>query len=113
MEDLFVADKFQNIVVDDISLDVRAGEIVGIAGVQGNGQTELVEAITGLQKPLSGVKIILLGEDITKVIPARNHWNWALHMSPKTARRWTGAALPDCGKPGFVHLLQGSLLQRV
>ena len=36
-----------------VSLDVRAGEIVGVAGVQGNGQTELVEVITGL-RPASG-----------------------------------------------------------
>lgn len=68
VEDLLVADKFQNIVVDHISLDVRAGEIVGIAGVQGNGQTELVEAITGLKKIASG-KVILLNQDITKLSP--------------------------------------------
>ena len=37
--------------VDDVSFDVRAGEILGIAGVAGNGQEELVEAITGLRKP--------------------------------------------------------------
>ncbi len=49
-------------------LDVRAGEIVGIAGVQGNGQTELVEAITGLKKISSG-KVSLLNQDITKSSP--------------------------------------------
>ncbi|MDD3949440.1 MAG: ATP-binding cassette domain-containing protein [Anaerolineaceae bacterium] len=49
VENLTVADKFQNIVVDDVSLEVYSGEIVGIAGGQGNGQTELVYAITGLQ----------------------------------------------------------------
>lgn len=68
IDDLVVADKFQNIVVDNISLDVHAGEIVGIAGVQGNGQTELVEAITGLQKVADG-KITLLGHDISKASP--------------------------------------------
>jgi ABC-type uncharacterized transport system ATPase subunit len=40
--------------VDDLSLDVRAGEIVGIAGVQGNGQDELVECIAGLRTPGAG-----------------------------------------------------------
>ncbi|MBW6466757.1 MAG: ABC transporter ATP-binding protein [Brevefilum sp.] len=65
---LTVADKFQNIVVDNVSLDVHAGEIVGIAGVQGNGQTELVEAITGLRKSAGG-KITLLGQEITKATP--------------------------------------------
>jgi general nucleoside transport system ATP-binding protein len=48
----------------DFSIDVRAGEIVGIAGIDGNGQTELVEAITGLTKPESG-RITLNGKDIT------------------------------------------------
>ena len=40
--------------VKELSLDVRAGEIVGIAGIDGNGQTELVEALTGLRKVESG-----------------------------------------------------------
>jgi simple sugar transport system ATP-binding protein len=70
IENLVVADKFQNIVVDDVSLDVHAGEIVGVAGVQGNGQTELVEALTGLHKSTEG-KIILLDEDITKATPRK------------------------------------------
>ncbi|HHU50291.1 MAG TPA: ABC transporter ATP-binding protein [Firmicutes bacterium] len=50
--------------VKDFSLTVRAGEIVGVAGVDGNGQTELVEAITGLRKAESG-RILLQGVDIT------------------------------------------------
>ena len=50
--------------VKDFSLTVRSGEIVGIAGVDGNGQTELVEAIAGLRKCESG-SIIFNGRDIT------------------------------------------------
>jgi general nucleoside transport system ATP-binding protein len=68
IEDLVVADKSQEICVDKISLEVRAGEILGIAGVQGNGQTELVDAITGLKKTASG-KITLLGKNITNASP--------------------------------------------
>lgn len=68
IENMVVADKFQNIVVDHVSLDVRQGEIVGIAGVQGNGQTQLVEAVTGLTKVADG-KVTLLGEDISKASP--------------------------------------------
>jgi simple sugar transport system ATP-binding protein len=68
IENLVVADKFQNIVVDDVSIDVHAGEIVGVAGVQGNGQTELVEALTGLKKSAEGT-IKLLDQDITKATP--------------------------------------------
>jgi simple sugar transport system ATP-binding protein len=50
--------------VDDISFDVRAGEIFGIAGVEGNGQTELIEAIAGLREPASGT-VRLDGRDVT------------------------------------------------
>ncbi len=51
-------------VVQDISFDVRAGEILGIAGVAGNGQDELVEAITGLRRSTGGT-IRLSGQNIT------------------------------------------------
>lgn len=50
--------------VKGLSLDVRSGEIVGIAGVDGNGQTELINAITGLSRAESG-SIIVRGQDIT------------------------------------------------
>jgi general nucleoside transport system ATP-binding protein len=49
--------------VDDVSFTVRAGEIVGIAGVSGNGQSELLELISGISKPTSG-QIIFEGKDI-------------------------------------------------
>jgi simple sugar transport system ATP-binding protein len=68
IQDLVVTDKFKNIVVDHASLEVRSGEVVGIAGVQGNGQTELVEAITGLRKS-DGGQITLLGKNITHATP--------------------------------------------
>ena len=51
-------------VVDDVSLSVRAGEIVCIAGIDGNGQSELVYALTGIMKADSG-NILLNGKDIT------------------------------------------------
>src|SRR3984893_17312333 len=54
--------------VDDLSLDVRVGEILGIAGVQGNGQTELVEALSGLRLPVAGT-IELLGRNVTRNNP--------------------------------------------
>ncbi len=50
--------------VDDLSLELHAGEILGIAGVEGNGQTELIEAIAGLRAPVNG-SIALGGADIT------------------------------------------------
>lgn len=50
--------------VDNVSFNVRKGEILGIAGVEGNGQNELVEVLTGLRKPSSG-HVYLNGKEIT------------------------------------------------
>ena len=54
--------------IRDLSMEVRAGEIVGIAGIDGNGQSELIEAITGLRKVEKG-KVLLAGNDITNKTP--------------------------------------------
>ena len=52
--------------VKNASLEVHAGEILCLAGIEGNGQSELIYALTGLEKPSQG-KITLLGQDITKM----------------------------------------------
>ncbi len=54
-----------NNAVKDVSFNVRAGEIVCIAGIDGNGQTEFVQGLTGLEK-ISGGTVSFLGQDITK-----------------------------------------------
>ena len=64
VKDLNVKNNKGVLGVKDFSLAIRSGEIVGIAGVDGNGQTELVEAITGLRKIESG-SVLFKGEDIT------------------------------------------------
>ena len=58
--------RHKNNAVKDVSFEVRRGEIVCVAGIDGNGQTELINALTGLEKPSSG-KITLGGRDITKL----------------------------------------------
>jgi simple sugar transport system ATP-binding protein len=63
VENLLVSGK-HGLAIEGISLEVRAGEIVGIAGIEGNGQTELVEALAGLMPVKSG-RIIYLDKDIT------------------------------------------------
>jgi general nucleoside transport system ATP-binding protein len=63
VEDLRVREERGLECVRGISFEVRAGEIVGIAGVDGNGQTELVEALTGLRKAESG-RVVAGGEDL-------------------------------------------------
>ena len=66
VEDVTVASKaHSNNAVKNVSFQVRAGEIVCIAGIDGNGQTELVYGLTGLE-PLKGGKITLEGQDITR-----------------------------------------------
>ncbi len=64
VENLTVLDERELEAVRDVSLTVRAGEIVGVAGVDGNGQTELIDALTGLRRP-SGGRILLRGKDVT------------------------------------------------
>jgi len=54
--------------VNDVSFSVRRGEIVGLCGVEGNGQTELVEALAGLRAPESG-RVMLKGRDLTGADP--------------------------------------------
>ena len=70
VQDLEVLDKRRQVAVDGVSFDVRVGEVLGVAGVQGNGQTELVEALTGLRTPQAG-KVIFLGQDITRASPRK------------------------------------------
>ena len=67
VEHMTVASKMhKNNAVKDVSFQVRRGEIVCIAGIDGNGQTELVYGLTGLE-PLSGGKITMCGQDITNL----------------------------------------------
>ena len=66
VEGMTVASKLHNNnAVKNISFTVRAGEIVCIAGIDGNGQTELIYGLTGLE-PLESGKITLCGQDITR-----------------------------------------------
>ncbi|HEX3316476.1 MAG TPA: ABC transporter ATP-binding protein, partial [Solirubrobacteraceae bacterium] len=68
VEGLRVADDEGRVLVDDIGFEVRAGEVFGVAGVAGNGQTELVEALIGLREPEAG-EIRLNGERLRKLDP--------------------------------------------
>ena len=65
---LKVLDTQNRMTVGGISFEVRAGEVLGIAGVQGNGQTELVRALSGLMHAVEG-KISILGNDTTHATP--------------------------------------------
>jgi simple sugar transport system ATP-binding protein len=68
VKNLFVRDERKNMVVNGVSFTVHKGEVLGVAGVQGNGQTELVYALTGLSSAEAG-EIILLGKAVHNTTP--------------------------------------------
>jgi len=79
VEGLTVLDDRGQVAVDDVSLDVRTGEVLGLAGVQGNGQTELVESITGLRPAVAG-RVEVGGEDVTGARPRRVFLTGVAHI---------------------------------
>jgi simple sugar transport system ATP-binding protein len=92
LNDLFVRDDRLEMAVKGLDLEVRAGEIVAIAGVQGNGQTELVEAIVGLRTLDSG-QITIGGRDIA-------------HASPRQVSDIGVAHIPeDRGRDGLINYM--------
>jgi ABC-type uncharacterized transport system ATPase subunit len=64
IQDLYVTGEMGEPVVKGVSLTLHQGEILGIAGVAGNGQTELVEALTGM-RTVTGGKVMIFGHDMT------------------------------------------------
>ena len=116
IEHMTVASKVhKNNAVKDVSLKVRAGEIVCLAGIDGNGQTEFVYGLTGLEPLVSG-KVTLLGQDITRAsiryrsthgmshIPEDRHkhglvLDFSLEQNLVLQRYWQ----PEFQKAGFIR----------
>ena len=68
VEGLVLRDKHQSLRVKDLSFTLRAGEILGLAGIAGNGQSELLEALAGMIEPSAG-RILLDGKDLATLAP--------------------------------------------
>jgi simple sugar transport system ATP-binding protein len=85
VDDLHVRDDRGLEKVRGVSFEVRAGEIVAIAGVDGNGQTELIDAISGLRTPASG-RVELAGADVTRS-SAHAHYEAGLGHIPEDRQR--------------------------
>ena len=83
IDNISVKEKRGSFAVKGLSLDVRAGEIVGLAGIDGNGQTELIKAITGLMKIDSG-SVKLKGKDITTHKPRKIEMTVAENIALQT-----------------------------
>ncbi len=79
VEEVWIPSQKETSKIRGMSLHVKAGEIVGIAGIDGNGQSELIEAITGLRKVEKG-KIILCGQDITNQSPRKVRESGLAHI---------------------------------
>ena len=91
VRDLVVLDDREHVAVAGVSFAVHAGEIVGVAGVQGNGQTELVSALTGLRTPVSGA-VTIGGVETTHRSPRWIHSHGVAHV-PEDRQR-SGLVLP-------------------
>jgi simple sugar transport system ATP-binding protein len=81
LKDVSVQSDRDTPALKNVSLEVKAGEILGVAGVSGNGQKELAQVITGLRQPSSG-QIVLDGQDVT-------------HASPKDLMNKSMAYIPE------------------
>jgi simple sugar transport system ATP-binding protein len=99
VEHLTVKDARGVVVVDDASFEVRGGEIVGIAGVAGNGQSELIEAIAGMRLTDQG-RIILHGKDISGIDPAALRELGLAHLPED--RQKVGLVLPFDGNENII-----------
>ena len=93
VSDLVVEDDRGNTAVDGVSLEVRAGEILAVAGVQGNGQTELVDAVCGLRRPEAG-RVTLDGRDVTDVGPDHLFEAGLAHVPEDRQREGLVASFP-------------------
>jgi ABC-type uncharacterized transport system ATPase subunit len=108
--DLLALDDRKLEAIKGVSLSVRRGEIVGIAGVDGNGQRELIEVVTGLRKA-SGGAVRLLGKDITHADPRATIEAGVSHVPEDRQRRGLvlefdlveNVALGDHARPPISH----------
>jgi simple sugar transport system ATP-binding protein len=92
VKDLVYADQFGKTRLDHVSFSIREGEILGIAGIDGNGQSELVEAIVGTLKPQSGA-VFLKGTDISAYSVLKRQESGISHVSEDRMKYGTAPKL--------------------
>lgn len=94
--------------INDVSLSLRAGEILGVAGIDGNGQKQLAQALAG-QRPVTSGQVILEGEDITQASVAQRRLKGLRYLTDDRLEEGSVAAFPvsentvlkDIGQPPF------------
>jgi ABC-type uncharacterized transport system ATPase subunit len=89
--DLSFVDDFNVTMVDRVSFALRRGEVLGLVGVDGNGQSELVRILTGLERTLTG-SVTVKGVDVTNAPPGRIRRSGVAHVAED--RMTVGTALP-------------------
>jgi simple sugar transport system ATP-binding protein len=113
VDGLRVLDARGNVAVHGVDLTIRAGEIVGVAGVEGNGQTELVEALTGLRTVQSG-RVTVEGVETTRLSP-RALWERGMRHIPEDRHKFglvlahplaDNLVLTAFDRPPFAHHLR-------
>lgn len=92
VKDLVYADQFGKTRLDHVSFSIREGEILGIAGIDGNGQSELVEAIVGTLKPQNGA-VFLKGTDISAYSILKRQESGISHVSEDRMKYGTAPKL--------------------
>lgn len=103
VDGVFAVDQRGAIAVRDLSLTVRAGEIVGIAGVEGNGQTELASSVAGLYVPQRG-RVRLDGEDVTTASVARRRARGLAYIPEDRFEEGAGPGLSISENIAATHL---------
>lgn len=114
MEDLSYVDKRGIRALDQMSFSLRGGEILGVCGVDGNGQSELVRCITGLLKPASGsVRVcgadctgadprMILGQGVSHIPEDRHKMGMIREMTVNENLILMSYRTPECQKRGFL-----------
>jgi simple sugar transport system ATP-binding protein len=116
VEGLRLTDQAGRVLLDDIGFRIREGEILGIAGVEGNGQAELVEAVMGMRRPDAGL-VRLAGKDVSQAstrarreaglgyIPEDRQRHGLLLEAPLWENRLLGhASEPELSRRGVLNL---------
>ena len=96
VRDIELHDALGRTELADISFDIHAGEVLGIAGVEGNGQTELVETLIGMRHPVTGT--VRLGDKDISQWSTRDRREAASATSPRTGSATACCSTPRCGR---------------
>ena len=116
VRDIELHDALGRVELADISFDIHAGEVLGIAGVEGNGQTELVETLVGMRHPVTRKRVAGRRGHQQLVDPGPPRERHRLHprgpAAPRAAARLSAVGEPHPGPPDPAAVGEGALAER-